>query len=167
MTYNEALVIVTELNRGRKSAPYSVEEKALIERIYPDIMGRRFRRTSCRRCYHDAVIEMAVKLRKSKEMERIEKCDYRMRAGFIIHNPAIDGGKVYTNANLTNEVAEKYLALYPQKAVMFEKIPAKVEQPAKPAETPANDEKPAEQVSNQPSEKTSKNGGSKRKKGKK
>ena len=155
MTYDEALVIVEEL-RGHDRAPFSIEQKQRIEEIYPMIMGRRFRKTSCRRCYHDAVIEMAVKLRRTKKMERTEKCDYRMRAGFIIHTPAIDNGKIYTNANLTNEVARRYLELFPQKRVMFEVIPEPVEAPEEP-----------KQASVQPTEEKPKKGKSSRKSSKK
>ena len=155
MTYDEALVIVEEL-RGHDRAPFSIEQKQRIEEIYPMIMGRTFRKTSCKRCYHDAVIEMVVKLRKSKKMERTEKCDYRMRAGFIIHTPAIDGGKIYTNANLTNEVARRYLELFPQKRVMFEAVPEPVETPEEPAK-----------ASDQPREEKPKKGRANSKKSKK
>ncbi len=160
MTYDEALVIVEEL-RGHDRAPFSIEDKQRIEEIYPMIMGRRFRKTSCKRCYHDAVIEMAVKLRRTKKMERYEKCDYRMRAGFIIHTPAIDGGKIYTNANLTNEVAKRYLELFPQKRVMFEQVPEETAE--KPVEAPEE----SKQASDQPKAEKPKKGRSSRKKAKK
>ena len=160
MTYNEALVIVEEL-KGVGKAPFSIHQKQQIAEIFPLIMGRKFRKTSCPRCYHDAVIEMAVRLRKEKTMPK--KCNYRMRAGFIIHNPAIDNGKIYTNANLTDDVARRFLELYPQKANMFEVIPAAEE---KPAETPAEAPETEVKASVQPSEKKAKKSRSKRKKGK-
>lgn len=161
MTYNEALVIIEEL-KGVGKAPFSIEQKGKIAEIFPLIMGRKFRKTSCPRCYHDAVIEMAVRLRKEKKMP--EKCNYRMRAGFIIHNPAIDNGKIYTNANLTDDVARRFLELFPQKKNMFEVIPKAEE---KPAETPATEPETEVKASVQPSEKKAKKGRrSKRKKGK-
>ena len=159
MTYDEALVIVEEL-RGHGRAPFSIEQKQLIEQTYPQIMGRNFRKTSCKRCYHDAVIEMAVKLRKTRVMETPKKCDYKMRAGFIIRHPLVDDGKIYTNANLTNEAAAKYLELFPAKAVMFEVIPEK-------KETPVEAPKESEQASVQPREDKAKKARSKRKKAKK
>jgi len=127
MTYQEALDRVEEL-RGHGNAPFSIEQKRLIAQMYPEIMGKPFRRTACQRCYHDAVIEMAVKLRKEQKMR--EKCDYHMRAGFIIRCGDFDGGEIYTNANLTNDVARRYLERFPQKRVMFDHIPEE------PAETP-------------------------------
>lgn len=53
-----------------------------------------------------------------------EKCDYHMRAGFIIRCGDFDGGEIYTNANITNDVAKRYLERFPQKRVMFDRIPA-------------------------------------------
>jgi len=135
MTYEEALTIVEEL-RGRINAPFSLEDKQTIARLYPEITGKTFRKTACKRCYQDAVIEMAVKLRKEQKMR--EKCDYHMRAGFIIRCGDFDNGQIYTNANLTNDVAKRYLERFPNKRNMFDRIPEE------PAETPADaDEKPS------------------------
>lgn len=161
MTYDEALVIVEEL-RGHGSAPFSIEEKQRIEEVFPQIMGRRFRKTSCKRCYHDAVIEMAVRLRRTKTMERVEKCDYRLRAGFIIRHQLVDDGKIYTNANLTNEAAAKYLELFPQKRNMFDVVPEE-----KPVEKPVEAPQEPKQESVQPSGEKPKKAPAKRKKGKK
>ena len=155
MTYQEALDRVQEL-RGHGNAPFSVEQKRLIAQMYPEILGKPFRRTACQRCYHDAVIEMAVKLRKEQKMR--EKCDYHMRAGFIIRCGDFDNGEIYTNANLTNDVARRYLERFPAKRVMFDRIPEE------PAETPAQATKePTKQVV-QPSKEKPVTGRSKRKK---
>lgn len=48
---------------------------------------------------------------------------YIMRAGFIIHSPIFDGGKVYTNDNLTDDVAERYMEMFPVKKSMFDRNP--------------------------------------------
>ena len=147
MTYEEALAIVEEL-RGRGNAPFSIEDKRRVSEVYPQIMGRRFRKTSCRRCYHDAVIEMAVQLRKTKKLEKtMANCDYHLRAGFIIRSPKVDEGRIYTNANLTNEVAKRYLELFPGKRNMFDVIPEE------PAETPTESVEAKAEESVKPSEK--------------
>ena len=70
-----------------------------------------------------------------------EKCDYHMRAGFIIRCGDFDGGEIYTNANLTNDVARRYLERFPNKRKMFDRIPEE------PAETPVQAEKePSDKV---------------------
>lgn len=90
-----------------------------------------------------------------------EKCDYHMRAGFIIRCGDFDGGEIYTNANLTNDVARRYLERFPNKRVMFDRIP---EETAETAETPVQAEKEQNDASVQQSQKKAVKGGSKRKK---
>lgn len=158
MTYEEALVIVEEL-RGRGRAPFSIKDKELVTQVYPVVMGRKFRRTSCPNCYRDAVIEMSIYLNRNKMLR--EKCDYVLRGGFIIRTPLIDNGKVYTNSNLTNEVAEKYLELFPQKRDIFNVIPEKAEK------TPEKAEKKPTKASVQPKSDKAKKARSKSKQAKK
>ena len=87
-----------------------------------------------------------------------EKCDFHMRAGFIIRCGDFDNGEIYTNANLTNDVAKRYLERFPNKRVMFDRIPEET------AEMPVQGEKePSKQVV-QPSQKKAVKGGSKRSK---
>ena len=119
MTIDEARQQIEEL-RSRYSQPYSSFDKEGITRLYMEVCGKRMRATSCQTCYHDAVIEIYLQLKKNI---MANDCKYRLRAGFIINTPAIKG--VYSNANLTDKVAEKYLELFPQKASMFEKLPEK------------------------------------------
>ena len=53
-----------------------------------------------------------------------KKCSYRLRAGFIINCPTFRSGKIFTNDNLTDEVAAEYLKQFPAMAEMFQAIPA-------------------------------------------
>lgn len=152
MTYEEALNIVEEL-RGHGNAPFSLEQKHLVSEVYPVIMGRRFHRTACSRCWHDAVIEMTVTIRKKIKPEPImANCEYHMRAGFIIRSPKVGGGRIYTNNNLTNEVAAQYLELFPHKRDMFDKVPE--EKPAEVTEEPVQAETEPVQAIEQPKKKT-------------
>ena len=61
---------------------------------------------------------------------------YIMRAGFIIHSPIFDGGKVYTNDNLTDDVAERYMETFPMKKSMFDRNPNSTEPTEAKAEAP-------------------------------
>lgn len=87
-----------------------------------------------------------------------------MRAGFIIHTPAIENGKIYTNANLTDEVAKRYIELFPQKRSMFDIIPE--DEPEQPAQEPVEAPKEETDATDQPSEETPAEARPKRKKGK-
>lgn len=143
MTYEEAVTLTDGL-RERGNASFSPSEKGTIKRLYSAVLGKTFRVTSCQRCYHDAVIEIALYLRKNKKME--EKKNYELRAGYIIHTPEFHDGKIFTNDNLTDEVAAEYLKKYPQKARFFARIPEET------AETAANEPKNTDVASSSPKE---------------
>ena len=81
-----------------------------------------------------------------------------MRAGFIIRCGDFDDGEIYTNANLTNDVAKRYLERFPNKRKMFDRIPEET------AETPVEDTKEPSKQDVQSSQKSPAKGGSKRKK---
>lgn len=120
MTYEDAQRYIDELIT-RFNASFSAADKSLIESLYREVLGKAFRATACQRCYHDAVMEMALYLRKEKQMK--PKTRYTMRAGFIIACPAFHNGKIYSNANLTDEVAEEYLAMFPNQKRYFDENP--------------------------------------------
>lgn len=119
MTLTEVTALVSSL-RGWGTAPFSGEQKAEIVRLYKIVLGKNFIPTSCQTCYHDAVIEMAIHL---KRYTMAKDLNYWLRAGYIIKSPQFMGGKMFTNQNLTDEVAAAYLKQFPQAAKFFSKIP--------------------------------------------
>lgn len=137
MTYEEALILSNEL-KGRFDHPFTPSDKITIERLYQDVLNKRMRRTNCQQCYHDALIEIYLYLKNNKTMA--QKSKYTMRAGFIIKSPMFHDGKIFTNTNLTDEVAEEYIAMFPNKAHLFDVT----EEPKKVEETPTEEEKPVE-----------------------
>ena len=56
-----------------------------------------------------------------------EKLNYRLKAGAIINCPAFKGGKIFSNDNLTDEVAKDYLNQFPDNVELFQKVPEKKE----------------------------------------
>lgn len=46
---------------------------------------------------------------------------YILKAGAILNSINFENGKIYSNANLTDEVAERYLAMFPEQSVLFAK----------------------------------------------
>lgn len=61
-----------------------------------------------------------------------KKSRYSMRAGFVLSCPSFDNGKIYTNSNLTDEVAERYIAAFPEQKKFFiidESVVVEVEEP--------------------------------------
>lgn len=118
MTIDEAKQIIDEL-RGRFENPFNSSDKELIEQLYIEVTGRTFVATTCQQCYHDAVIEVIHYLNKNGRMA--EKLNYKLRAGAIINCPTFKNGQVFTNDNLTDEIAQEYLTEYPEQEVLFEK----------------------------------------------
>lgn len=120
MQIEEARNKVAEL-RGRFDAPFSSSDKETIGNLYWEVLRKTLRPTNCQQCYHDALIEIYLYLKNNNKMK--QKTNYRMRAGYIINSPKFDNGKVYSNDNLTDEVAERYLAQFPKSVSMFEALP--------------------------------------------
>ena len=120
MTYEEASK-ETERLREAYDRSYTDGEKRRIALLYREVTGKDFQQTTCQQCYHDAVIEVYLYLKNNKTMAK--KCNYRLRAGFIISCPDFQSGKIYTNDNLTDAVAKAYLDKYPKQEKMFQKLP--------------------------------------------
>lgn len=120
MTYDEA-VRETETLRENFDRAFNDREKKVVARLYSEVLGRTFTPTSCQQCYHDALIEIYLHLKQEKTMAK--KCNYRLRAGFIISCPDFRNGKIFTNDNLTDSVAKEYLAKYPKMEKMFQTLP--------------------------------------------
>lgn len=120
MTYQDAVLQVQGL-RERFDSPFSSSDKDMIAELYWQVLHKEFHPTTCQQCYHDALIEVYLYLKNEKTMKK--KCDYRLRAGFIIACPEFRNGKIFTNENLTNEVAKEYLAKYPLQEKYFSVIP--------------------------------------------
>lgn len=139
MTVDEAKNIISEL-RERFDAPFNSADKNTIEKLYVAVLGRTFVPTTCQQCYHDAVIEIYHFLRNNNKMA--EKSNYVLRAGAIIMNPNFEGGKVYTNDNLTDKVAAAFLKKYPKQKVLFQRVPKAAK--ATKSEEAGAEEKPAE-----------------------
>ena len=133
MTYEEAVALCEGL-RTRFDEPFSPSDKATIERLYAEAVGRDFRPTSCQMCYHDALIEIYHTLKKNRKMA--DKCNYRLRAGYLINSPTFRGGAIYSNDNLTDEVAEEFLTAFPERVDMFQQLPKTEEKAEEGENTP-------------------------------
>lgn len=118
MKYQEALFMVDDL-KTRFDAGFSSSDKESISELYREVLRKELKRTNCNDCYRDALIEVYNYLKTEKKMK--EKCAYSLLAGFIIQD--FENGKMYTNANLTDEVAEGYLKRFPKQIQMFAKFP--------------------------------------------
>lgn len=84
---------------------FSEEQRQFIAEIYKSLLGKEIRNCSCRHRYSDALEEICLTLKIKPKMKK-----YLLKAGVIIWI----GTTVYSNANLTDEVAEEYLKRFPE-----------------------------------------------------
>lgn len=122
MELAEVNKIIEDL-KGRFDAPFSSSDKSTIENLYYEVIGRTFVPTSCQQCYHDGLIEIYNFLKKHGKMA--EKSNYRLKAGAIINCPSFMDGKVFSNDNLTDEVAQEYIKQFPEGIDLFQRVPPK------------------------------------------
>lgn len=119
MTVDEAKILLADLNRGYKS-PYSTSEQVVIEKLYYEVLGKPIRGCRCPDKWRDAVIEIYSYIKKHGKMK--EKSNYKLRAGVILQ--IAGSSEIYTNDNLTDEVAAAFLKEHPNAAGRFEIIPS-------------------------------------------
>nr|DAG03093.1 MAG TPA: hypothetical protein [Siphoviridae sp. cttma3] len=117
----ELLKVVGKLEELRECKALSSSNKLDIELMYREVLGKDFIKTSCNDCYHDAVIEMYIHLKKTGKMK--EKSNYILKNGVVLQKE-FGSGDMYTNANITDEVAENYLADNPKGIMFFSGYPA-------------------------------------------
>lgn len=117
---DRVLVVLDRLKELGSIASLSYSDKTEIEQLYKEVLDKKFVHTSCNDCYRDAIIEMRVYLNKNGSMK--EKSEYALKNGVLLQ---MEFGKseFYTNANMTDEVAEKYLGKYPDGIKFFSKKP--------------------------------------------
>lgn len=101
---------------------YTPQEAALIGAAYLQIFKRQIVQT-CGNCVGDALSELVALYRKNPEkMEEQNTCKYQLRAGMLIRLKFGDN-VYYSNANLTDKVAEEYIMAKPSRLSDFEKYP--------------------------------------------
>lgn len=122
----EALPIDKALRMG--DAAFTTEDKAVINTALISIRGKGVKDCSCRNRYADALVELYAELgiKRRKTMK-----NYELKAGRLIW---VDNTP-YSNANLTDEIAEKWRKMHENEMdVYFHIYPTEVaEKPLKPA----------------------------------
>lgn len=122
------LEVVNKLEVLRGQTALSTFDKSDIELMYRGVLGKDFVKTSCNDCYRDAVIEMYLYLKRTGNMK--EKSNYTLKNGVLLQTE-FGSNTMYTNANLTDEVAENYLAKNPKGEIFFASMPTDWEERVK------------------------------------
>lgn len=127
--------VVNQMQELGSKASLSSSDKLEIERLYYEVLGKTFHKTSCGDCYRDAAIEIYLYLKRNGKMK--EKSNYALKNGVLLQ-PEFGNSSFYTNANLTDEVAEKYLAKHPKNINMFAVFLNDWKERVKERETPSS-----------------------------
>ena len=98
---------------------FSSLDRSLLDNLYFNIFGREITNRGCSDCYRDAYMEILIYLKRNKAMPK--KSDFVLKAGAII--TFFGEPKCYSNANITDEAALRFLALNPSNEKLFEKLP--------------------------------------------
>lgn len=105
--------------KSRFQDGFSNIDRQFLDSLHFTLYGKIITQTGCGDCYRDAYLQMRLKLNKEKMMPK--KSNYTLKTGAVI---AFFGESVaYTNANLTDEVAERYISLNPTNIRLFESFP--------------------------------------------
>ena len=128
MNYAEAMNTLTRLRSlliaGGDDSVYNEEDREIIATLYRSECGKAIRQCNCRDRYTDAVIETLITLKKRGIMAKEQT--YKLRPGVIIWV----GTTVYSNNNLTDEIAAAYLETHPESRGKFERVPETYVSPA-------------------------------------
>lgn len=118
MTYEETMTRLKEME-SRYQDGFSSLDRSLLDSLYFNIFGREITNRGCSDCYRDAYMEILIYLKRNKAMPK--KSDFVLKPGAII--TFFGEPKCYSNANITDEAALRFLALNPANEKLFEHLP--------------------------------------------
>lgn len=105
---------------SRYANGFSSLDRSFLDSIYFQLFGRAITNTGCSNCYRDAYIEICTKLKRDNMMK--SNTDFQLKAGAVI--TFFGSPKAYTNANLTDEVALRFLSLNATNVGLFSHLPS-------------------------------------------
>lgn len=149
MDYDRVIERLIEM-KGRYDIGFSSIDRSFLDSLHYDLFGTAITNTGCSDCYRDAYMEISIKLKKDKKMP--EKSKFELKPGAVI--VFFGESKAYTNANLTDEVAVRFLSLNHENRRLFtEEIPSNWEEMVSEYKKHcSNDNADSEAISNERSE---------------
>lgn len=101
--------------------PLSASSKNRVHELYPIVLNRNFKPTSCSNCYHDAIIEMYLFIKRNGKF--MQQTLYKLSCGVVIQ-AEFGSQKFYTHHNCSDEDAEMLLASGKATEKDFDRMPA-------------------------------------------
>lgn len=138
MTYEETMTRLKEME-SRYQDGFSSLDRSLLDSLYFNIFGREITNRGCSDCYRDAYMEILIYLKRNKAMPK--KSDFVLKPGAII--TFFGEPKCYSNANITDEAALRFLAMNPSNEKLFEHLPEGWKSRLPKSDTPEVEDKDA------------------------
>lgn len=138
MTYEETMTRLKEME-SRYQDGFSSLDRSLLDNLYFNIFGREITNRGCSDCYRDAYMEILIYLKRNKAMPK--KSDFVLKPGAII--TFFGEPKCYSNANITDEAALRFLAMNPSNEKLFEHLPEGWKSRLPKSDTPEVEDKDA------------------------
>lgn len=138
MTYEETMTRLKEME-SRYQDGFSSLDRSLLDSLYFNIFGREITNRGCSDCYRDAYMEILIYLKRNKAMPK--KSDFVLKPGAII--TFFGEPKCYSNANITDEAAFRFLAMNPSNEKLFEHLPEGWKSRLPKSDTPEVEDKDA------------------------
>lgn len=138
MTYEETMPRLKEME-SRYQDGFSSLDRSLLDSLYFNIFGREITNRGCSDCYRDAYMEILIYLKRNKAMPK--KSDFVLKPGAII--TFFGEPKCYSNANITDEAALRFLAMNPSNEKLFEHLPEGWKSRLPKSDTPEVEDKDA------------------------
>lgn len=117
LSYGETMDRLLEM-RDRFDSGFSPSDRVFIRETYVLLFRHDIKNIGCSDCYKDAYVEIIHKLKKTQTMPKEKK--FILRAGVLLH---AFNGEVFTNANLTDEIAMDALNENVKRFDLFAKVP--------------------------------------------
>lgn len=102
----------------RLTSGFTQSDNVTIRRLYSELLNKQVLNIGCHDCYRDAYIEICIFIKKRENMK---KCDYVLKNGVVLR--IFGDENIYTNTNLSNNVAESYLQKFPERIDFFFRFP--------------------------------------------
>lgn len=125
MTIEQAQAELTELRGLADSGQDLAFFKERIERLYKTILHKPLRKCKCKNVLADALIEIYSKIKYYKTNEKTME-QYKAQAKLVKGVILQVENNHYTNANLTDDIARKFLAEHPNRTDWFAVLPSAV-----------------------------------------
>ena len=119
----EGIVGNTALAHRLQTNTQTPDDAEWLDSAYQAVFKQSINR-SCVNCLYDAFILLRIRLKNDAPRLKAQlECHYRLKAGVVLH---VDNGKgvdLYTNANLTDDIAAQWLREHPETRHYFSRLP--------------------------------------------